>query len=61
MTKETIKNAIEDALDENPNDFADKINSALANKVQDALKTKKMEVSNNWLNDIETTSEEEDE
>ena len=59
--KETIKGAIEDALDEDPNNFAEKIQAVLATKVQDALKTKKMEVSNKWLNDIETTSEEEDE
>ena len=60
MVKDTIKNAIEDALDEDPNSFSEKINDALAAKMHDALKTKKMEVSNNWLNDIEP-SEEEDE
>ena len=58
--KETIKSAIEDALDENPNDFSDKINSVFAAKMQDALKTKKMEVSNSWLNDIEPPEEEEE-
>ena len=60
MVKDTIKNAIEDALDEDPNKFSEKINDVLAAKMQDALKTKKMEVSNSWLNDIEP-SEEEDE
>ena len=60
MTKDTIKSAIEDALDENPSDFSDKINSVLAAKMQDALKTKKMEVSNSWLNDIESPEEEEE-
>ena len=60
MVKDTIKSSIEDALDEDPNSFAEKINDVLAAKMQDALKTKKMEVSNNWLNDIEP-SEEEDE
>tara|TARA_Y100000817_G_C16411908_1_gene347923 strand:- start:186 stop:368 length:183 start_codon:yes stop_codon:yes gene_type:complete len=59
--KETIKGAIEDALDEDPNKFSEKIHDVLAAKMHDALKTKKMEVSNKWLNDIETTSEEEDE
>ena len=60
MVKDTIKSSIEDAFDEDPNSFAEKINDVLAAKMQDALKTKKMEVSNNWLNDIEP-SEEEDE
>jgi|TARA_R110002074_G_scaffold169060_2_gene330679 hypothetical protein len=59
MSKDTISSAIEDALDENPNDFSDKINAVLASKVQDALMTKKMEVSNRWLNDIELPEEEE--
>jgi hypothetical protein len=59
MSKDTINSAIEDALDENPNDFSDKINAVLASKVQDALMTKKMEVSNRWLNDIELPEEEE--
>ena len=60
MVKDTIKNAIEDALDEDPNKFSEKINDVLAAKMQDALKTKKMEVSNSWLNDIESSEEEEE-
>ena len=60
MVKDTIKNAIEDALDEDPNKFSEKINDVLAAKMQDALKTKKMEVSNSWLNDIEPSEEEEE-
>ena len=60
MVKDTIKSSIEAALDEDPNSFAEKINDVLAAKVQDALKTKKMEVSNNWLNDIEPSEEEEE-
>ena len=60
MVKDTIKNAIEDALDEDPNKFSEKINDVLAAKMQDALKTKKMEVSNNWLNDIEPPEEEDE-
>jgi len=58
MTKDTILSAIEDTVVDNPNEFAEKINSVLANKVTDALKTKKMEISNNWLNDIEIESDE---
>ena len=60
MSKDTVKNAIEDALDEDPNSFAEKINTVLAAKMQDALKTKKMEVSNSWLNDIESPEEEDE-
>ena len=60
MVKDTIKSAIEDALDEDPNTFSEKISNVLAAKMQDALKTKKMEVSNNWLNDIEPSEEEEE-
>ena len=60
MVKETIRAAIGDAMDENPNDMADKINDAINAKVADVLKTKKMEVSNDWLNDIKPSPEEED-
>ena len=61
MVKETIRAAIGDAMDENPNDMADKINDAINAKVADVLKTKKMEVSNDWLNDIKPSPEEEEE
>jgi len=61
MVKDTIRSSIESALDEDPNSFAEKINDVLAAKVQDALKTKKIEVSNRWLNDIEPSEEEDDE
>ena len=60
MVKETIKSSIDAALDGDANSFAEKINDALAVKMQDALKTKKMEVSNNWLNDIEPPEEEDE-
>ena len=60
MVKDTIKSSIEAALDEDPNSFAEKINDVLAAKMQDALKTKKMEVSNSWLNDIDPSEEEEE-
>ena len=60
MVKDTIKSSIEAALDEDPNKFSEKINDVLAAKMHDALKTKKMEVSKNWLNDIEPSEEEEE-
>ena len=53
--KETILSAIEDSVDDNPNDFGDKINAVLAHKVTDALMTKKMEISTfDW--DVEFTT-----
>jgi hypothetical protein len=58
--KTTIKAAIKDALGEKPSEMADKINSVLFSKVSDVLKTKKMEVSNRWLNDVEAASEDEE-
>ena len=48
-----IKTALQAARDEDPSVFAEKINSTLMTKVADILKTKKMEISNKWLNDIE--------
>ena len=56
--KEMIRQSIEAALDENPVEFSDNINAVLASKVQDVLATKKMEVSNEWLNDIKPSEEE---
>ena len=53
-----IKTAVEAARDDDPSSFAEKINSTLMSKVADILKTKKMEVSNKWLNDIEPEKEE---
>jgi hypothetical protein len=50
---------LKDALNEKPSEMADKINSVLYAKVEDALKTKKMEVSNKWLNDVKPAEEEE--
>ena len=58
--KDQIKAAIEDALDENPNEMQDKINAVIGAKVADALKTKKMEISNSWLNDIQPEENGED-
>ena len=56
---DTIKAALKDAMNEKPAEMADKISSVLYAKVEDALKTKKMEVSNKWLNDIKPAEEEE--
>jgi hypothetical protein len=56
-----IKTAVQAAKEDNPNSFAEKINSSLMAKVADALKTKKIEISNKWLNDIEPPSSEEEE
>ena len=53
-----IKSAIEAAEQDNPSTFAEKINAVLMTKVADAFKTKKMEISNKWLNDIEPENEE---
>ena len=58
--RDEIKAAIIDVMDENPNEMADKINDIIAAKVSDSLMTKKMEISNRWLNDIESPSEEDD-
>ena len=57
---DTIRASIEDAVNENPSEMADKINTVLYAKVADALKTKKMEVSNSWLNSIESSEEQEE-
>ena len=58
--KDQIRAAIEDAMDENPNEMQDKINAVIGAKVADALKTKKMEISNSWLNDIQPEENGED-
>ena len=58
--KDQIRAAIEDALDENPNEMQNKINAVIGAKVADALKTKKMEISNSWLNDIQPEENGED-
>ena len=55
-----IKTAVQAARDEDPSVFAEKINSTLMSKVADILKTKKMEISNKWLNDIEPETNEEE-
>ena len=55
-----IKTAIQAARNDDPSSFAEKINSKLMTKVADILKTKKMEISNKWLNDIEPETNEEE-
>ena len=56
--KDEIKSAVKAAVEENPSSFAEKINNLLMTKVADAFKTKKMEISNRWLNDIESPDSE---
>ena len=57
MSKETIKSAIQDVMDGNSSEMKDKISSSLYTKVADSLKTKKMEISNDWLNGLEPEPE----
>lgn len=59
--KNTIRSALQDIITGSTSDAKDKINSSIFAKVSDALKTKKMEVSNRWLNDIQPESSEEEE
>ena len=61
VTKDTVRSAIQDVMDGNSSDMKDKINTSLYAKVADALKTKKMEISNDWLNSLTAATEEEEE
>jgi hypothetical protein len=54
--KDTIQSAIKDMMTGDTSAMKEKINSSLFAKVADALKTKKMEISNKWLNDLEAPS-----
>ena len=54
---EAITSAIKDATNDNPAGMADKIHAVLMDKVSDILQTKKLEISNKWLNDIESSVE----
>ena len=58
--RDTIEDAIIDASNDNPAGMADKIGAGLMDKVSDILQTKKMEISNKWLNDIEPSVDDED-
>jgi hypothetical protein len=60
MSKEIIKSAIQDVMDGSSSEVKDKINTSLYAKVADALKTKKMEISNDWLNYLEAAAPEEE-
>jgi hypothetical protein len=53
IIKDTIKNILSDKAAE----AKDGIESVLYSKVDDALKTKKMEISAKWLNDVEAAEE----
>lgn len=59
-TKDTIRSAIRDIMGGTTASAKEKINSSLFAKVSDALKTKKMEVSNRWLNDVQPSESEEE-
>ena len=52
-----IKKAVTSASEGDPAAFYDAIDNVLMAKTADALKTKKMEISNRWLNDIEPPQE----
>ena len=60
MTKENVKSAIQDVKVGNSADAKEKINAALYAKVADALQTKKMEISNDWLNSLTAEADEEE-
>ena len=55
--KDDIKKAVDSASESDPAAFKDAIDNVLMAKAADALKTKKMEISNRWLNDIEQPQE----
>jgi len=59
-SKDTVRSAISDIMKGNTSTMKDKINTALFAKVSDALKTKKMEVSNDWLSSIPAPDQEEE-
>jgi|TARA_R110000765_G_scaffold301497_2_gene395945 hypothetical protein len=50
--KDVIRDAVQNATQENPQEMGEKIKSVLFAKVSDALKTKKLEVAHTWLNGI---------
>ena len=58
--KDTIQSAIRDIMSGTTAPAKEKINSSLFTKVSDALKTRKMEVSNRWLNDVQPSETEEE-
>jgi hypothetical protein len=58
-SKDTIRSAISDIMSGNASTMKDKINTALFAKVSDTLKTKKMEISNDWLSNLSGPSSDE--
>jgi hypothetical protein len=56
---EQIYNAIQAAAEQDANGFRDAIHAALANKIQDALELKKVEIASNMFNPQEEVSAEE--
>jgi hypothetical protein len=59
--KNIIQSAIQDVMDGNSSSMKDKINTSLYAKVADVLKTKKMEISNDWLSSLTAAADEEEE
>ena len=55
--KDKIEKAVHSANKSDPAAFKDAIDDVLMRKVADALETKKLEISNRWLNDIEPPQE----
>ena len=56
---EQIYNAIQAAAEQDANGFRDAIHAALADKIQDALELKKVEIASNMFNPQEEVSAEE--
>lgn len=56
---EHIYTALQAAADQDANSFREAINAALADKIQDALELKKIEIASSMFNDQEEVSAEE--
>lgn len=56
---EQIYTAIQSATDQDANGFREAINVALANKIQDALELKRVEIASNMFNSEEEPAEQE--
>jgi hypothetical protein len=56
---EQIYTAIQSAKDQDANAFREAINAALANKIQDALELKRVEIASNMFNSEEEPAEQE--
>jgi len=56
---EQIYTAIQSASNQDANGFREAINAALANKIQDALELKRVEIASNMFNSEEEPAEQE--